>query len=83
MMAVEERIAAAVCWLFRQPGLPQALRYGVGERHGLTCEWCDLPLAQLLELAEIPDGDASARAFVRYPRHQQRELVARAQGAQL
>lgn len=87
-----ERIAAAVCWLARQPakgadskplpgflGLPNVpgLRFEVQDRHGVTCDWCDYPLAKLIELCDL-DGSPDIKIFERFPQATQRKLVLKA-----
>ena len=76
-----ERIAAAICWLDRQTGLPDidALRIAVVDRHEDGCGWCDYPLPELLRMSNL-DGARGVGAFARMPQHQQRHAVRVAQG---
>ena len=83
MTPVAERIAMNICWIARQPGLPESavIRAAIAERHPLTCDWCDFPLDELLAMGRVDREEPEARAFRKYPNHQQREAVMKAQGA--
>lgn len=70
--------AAAICWLARQPGLPKgALRFAVVSRHPVACDWCDWTSADLLRMVSEIEPHVG---FSRLPTHEQRRLVAEAQG---
>ena len=80
-------VAASICWLARQKGLPTTgyeLKRAVVERHPDTCDWCDWPLDDLLRMVKELDHDSlEVRRFSRESRDEQRRLVAEAQGGTL
>lgn len=79
----EERIAVAICWLYRWRGsrhqVPAGITYAVTERHGLACDWCDFPMAKLIELCTIDEVTGNVppnlQMFKRFPKDTQREMV--------
>jgi hypothetical protein len=72
-------VAAAICWLSRQRGLPGgALRWAVVQRHPTVCDWCDWPLDDLLQMARFDPVEGSR--FGRLQTSEQRRLVDEAQG---
>lgn len=76
-------VAAAICWIARQPGIPtmaEELKLQVVRRHPSTCEWCDYEPAALMDIIKDLD-QAEADRFQRLPRATQRQLVDRALGA--
>jgi hypothetical protein len=79
-LTIAERVAASICWLARQPGLPdiEVLRLSVVERHGHGCGWCDYPLPELLKMASLY-GAPGLGAFSRLSAPEQRQLVTVAQ----
>jgi len=73
-------VAAAICWLARQPGLPGgALKWAVTHRHPGACDWCDWPSDDLLRMVRELD-ETEARRFSRETPGEQRRLVGEAQG---
>lgn len=79
-LTIAERVAASICWLARQRGLPdvEVLRLAVVDRHEHGCGWCDYPLPELLKMASL-DGAMGLGAFARLPAPEQRQLVTVAQ----
>ena len=80
-------VAASICWLARQKGLPEVaeLRRAVVQRHPVACAWCDWETADLLRMVEDSWGntpDAIAR-FRRLAPIEQRRLVDAAQEPEL
>ena len=79
-------VAASICWLARQPGLPEIgeLRRAVVQRHQIACAWCDFALPDLMRLIEdgLAQTDAIAR-FGRLPPKEQRRQVEAAQEQEL
>lgn len=71
-------IAASICWLARQDGLPDipVLRTSVVQRHPTTCSFCGWPLRELLTYKMDPIEE---RAFARLPQAAQRRLVEKVQ----
>lgn len=79
-------VAASICWLARQPGLPEIgeLRRTVVQRHPMTCAWCDYDLSVLISLIDGAWGDPVAMArFDRLSRLEQRRQVDEAQGVEV
>ena len=87
-MTPPEAVAASLCWLSRQddspgrPGLPRAayqLKADVVARHPGTCDWCDIPLDDLIRMVEDMDPVEASR-FGRLSRLDQQRMVRDAQG---
>jgi hypothetical protein len=78
---IAERIACAICWLARQPGLPEItdLRHEVSKRHANGCQWCEFPLSELIGWCSLAAAPGVAE-FGRLPASAQRRLVIRAMG---
>jgi hypothetical protein len=77
-------IAASLCWLARQPGLPtiHELRVAVARRHATNCRWCDTDADELLALVEAFNQSTERQVisgFTRMSINTQRAAVAKAQ----
>lgn len=82
-LTAAERIACAICWLYRWRGsrpTPVAVTYEVSERHGPVCDWCEYPPEKLLEWCGNVDLDPpfDVAIFKRFPASVQRDLVIKA-----
>lgn len=77
-LTTAERIAVAICWLYRWRGEqpPTTVIREVADRHGVSCDWCDFPMDELIrlcDLGETADLRTTGRsphdydAFRRYP----------------
>jgi hypothetical protein len=80
---VAEWIAISICWLARQPGLPNihGLRVGVVTMHETPCGWCDYPLPELTDMLKRRDVDEDdERRWGLLPAARARRAVELAQG---
>lgn len=52
--SMAEAQAIGLCWLARQPGLPDVhvIRASVAQLHSTPCGWCDYPTDELMRMLE-------------------------------
>lgn len=77
-----EAQAVGICWLARQPGLPDIapLRIATATLHERPCGWCDYPVGELLGMLERRNvSDFAERAWWGLPSKARSRAIAHAQ----
>jgi hypothetical protein len=79
-----EAQAIGLCWLSRQPGLPEVhtLRAACAQLHARACGWCAYPLPELMRMLVARQvSDRAEREWWHIPGQARLRAIELAQGA--